>query len=65
MSGVGSTGNDDGVVLVLSEIISIVVGVGNVLSLILGNIDGVDGDYAVGLVREEAASVVVIDDSRT
>ena len=37
--------------------------VGNVLSLVLGDIDGVDCDHAVGLVWEETAGVIRIDDS--
>jgi hypothetical protein len=56
-------GYDDGVIFVLDEGVSVVVGVCNVLSLVLWDIDGVDGDYTVGLVGEETASVVVIYDS--
>jgi hypothetical protein len=54
---------DDGVVFVLDEGVSVVVGVCNVLSLVLWDIDGVDGDYTVGLIGEETASVVVIYDN--
>jgi hypothetical protein len=61
LRGVGTAGYDNRVVLVLGEGVAVVVGVSNVLSLVLGDIDGVDGDYAVGLVWEEPTSVVVID----
>ena len=52
----------DGVVCVFGECVAIVEGVGNVLGFAFGRVERVDGDNAVGLVREEAGGVVRVYD---
>ena len=62
MGGVSATGYDDRVVLIFGEGVAVVMRVGNVLSLVLGDIDGVDCDHAVGLVASSMTPVLVASD---
>ena len=53
---------EDGVVGVFSECVAVVEGVGDFLRFFLRGVERVDGHYAVGLVGEESAGVVDVDD---
>lgn len=53
---------DHGVAGVFCECVAAVVGVGNLLHFFVGGVEGVDCDYPIGLVGEEAAGIVYIND---
>lgn len=51
------------VAAVLSECVSSVSRIRNVLRLGVGRVEGIDSNNAIGLIREEARCVVGVDDS--
>lgn len=55
---------DNGVVRILCEGVTAIEGVGNVLGFFFWGVEGVDRDHAVGLVGEEAGSVIGVYDCR-
>lgn len=61
----GAVDGEDGVVGVFGECVAVVEGVGDFLGFFLGGVEGVNGDDAVGLVGEESAGVVYVDDCRS
>jgi hypothetical protein len=62
---IGTTWNNDRVVFVLGEGVAIVVRVCDVLRLVLGHVDRVYCNYAIGLVWKKSRRVVGVYDSRT
>ena len=56
-------GGEDGIVGIFGECVPVVGGVGNFLGLGGRSAEGVDCNYAVGLVGKEARGIVCVDDS--
>ena len=54
--------HNHGIRLILGEREPVIVRVRDMLSLVFRHVDGVDCDYAVSLIGEEARSIVSVDD---